>query len=319
MIKKWIYFFAIVSLAACEQVIDIDMPPHQNRLVVNSINGTDSLFYFFVSKSRGITEPTAPYEFIDNAKIKIFRGDNLLEIIEGTTVEDGYRYASSLARPETKNTYRIEVVAPGFDQVIASDEAPSATKIKEIELDLKNKTTRDYTTHYQLTVTFSDPATEKNYYMVQAFFRITYSNEEEDEEVHKWGDFFVKLYSDDPLIQNENNTDSRFTPDLLFTDVAFDGKQDIKLNLGFRSFSMYPYSNMYTIRSAECHVVLKSTSEALYKYVRSQNLQLDAQDNPFAEPVKVFNNITEGYGIFGIYANDVIKIEIPVEDLEELM
>jgi hypothetical protein len=317
MIRKFIYLITLVSLFACEQVFNIEMPPHQSRLVVSSINGVDSLFYFTITKSRGITEPIKPYELINNATIKIFNGDNLLEVIEGatSTSEYGNIYLSSLARPIIKNKYRIDVSAPGYDQIVATDEAPSLVRIKKVDLDLKNKIKKDHNTYYQLSITFSDPPDEKNFYMAYAYFRISYSYREED-EVREM-DSYIGLESDDPLIKNENNIDSWYRSDLLFTDASFDGKQDVKLNLLFNSYSMRYWSNWYTIHSAEFYVILRSSSEALYKFTRSQSLQRDAKDNPFAEPVKVFNNIPNGYGIFGFYANDIIKVEVPIEDLKD--
>ena len=54
---------------------------------------------------------------------------------------------------------------------------------------------------------------------------------------------------------------------------------------------------------------------------RSIDLQSYNDGSPFSEPVPIFNNIENGYGIFGSYASSYIEItngEYPKEGIEYL-
>ncbi len=42
--------------------------------------------------------------------------------------------------------------------------------------------------------------------------------------------------------------------------------------------------------------------ENRYLYLRTKDVQYANDGNPFAEPINVYSNITNGYGIFGSYS-----------------
>jgi hypothetical protein len=313
MARNIIFVVSLVVIVACEQVIDIEMPTHVPKLVVNSINGTDSLFYFNITQSRGITEPVEQFKPVLNATIKIYEDGSLLEEITETTLANdfGGYYKSSLAKSVAGKNYKIEVSAPGFNQVASFDQVPSKIIIESVELDTKNKVERDHSTYYPLYITFSDPPAVRNYYMAHGFVTIRYSFGEGNhmQEDHFW----VQLESDDPLIQNENPNDFYYHSDLLFTDFGFDGKQETRLKLlADVGYLDYIFKNNQ-VHFAEFQLSLLNTTEAFYRYVRSKNLQEGAKGNPFAEPVQVYNNITNGYGIFGLYAKNVFAKEIDAD------
>ena len=48
---------------------------------------------------------------------------------------------------------------------------------------------------------------------------------------------------------------------------------------------------------------LKNHSEDYYMYKKTFNVYQSVRGNPFAEPVQVFSNIENGYGIFWICSN----------------
>ncbi len=103
-------------------------------------------------------------------------------------------------------------------------------------------------------------------------------------------DYYENL---DPLGEDiENGT--------VLKDDSFDGKK-------------------YTWRVGQFHsgqtngkirVELVSISRDKYLFQRSVRLNQDADDNPFAEPVIIHNNITDGYGIFSAEAASEVVIEL---------
>lgn len=78
------------------------------------------------------------------------------------------------------------------------------------------------------------------------------------------------------------------------TDLLFDGQTktvDIPVSNWFYEFQ--------DIRIEFVDVYFSNVSESSHYYNRSFQLYQETQGNPFAQPVQVFSNITNGFGIFG--------------------
>ncbi len=60
------------------------------------------------------------------------------------------------------------------------------------------------------------------------------------------------------------------------------------------------YSEIKTL--SDIHVYLINADEATYKYMVSSSLQRMTGFIPFAEPVMVYSNVPNGYGIIGSYS-----------------
>ena len=52
-------------------------------------------------------------------------------------------------------------------------------------------------------------------------------------------------------------------------------------------------------------VYLISASEDYFRYKRTYSLQEESSGDPFAQPVNVYNNIENGFGIVAGYSEDV--------------
>jgi hypothetical protein len=52
----------------------------------------------------------------------------------------------------------------------------------------------------------------------------------------------------------------------------------------------------------QMYVVLLSVSESYFRYLKATEFQENNEDNPFATPVQVYNNIENGLGIFAGYS-----------------
>jgi hypothetical protein len=84
---------------------------------------------------------------------------------------------------------------------------------------------------------------------------------------------------------------------IFIRDALFDGQQkDLKLYAS--AYDMEPQFNGVDTQYAT--VELLHVTEAYFRYQKSYKVAQDANDNPFAEPVNVYSNITNGRGIFSI-------------------
>jgi hypothetical protein len=59
----------------------------------------------------------------------------------------------------------------------------------------------------------------------------------------------------------------------------------------------------------------KSINHDYYTYLKSLNMYYETggSEDPFAEPVVIFSNIENGYGIFGSYSTDTVSARIAIE------
>ena len=80
-----------------------------------------------------------------------------------------------------------------------------------------------------------------------------------------------------------------------FTDENKDG-------LVFSSSRTFQFwSDPQTRKLTALHLYLAVTDRAYYLYHESLQQHRYAQDNPFAEPVLVYHNVTGGLGVFAAY------------------
>lgn len=309
--KKYLYsLLVIVSLlmVSCNPedyfnpVIEIDLPEHKPKLVVHSEmwEGQDSLLVF-VTQSRGALDnkkfPTVKdsayyiwnkdttwyiniYEsadLVENAKVELFKNDVLLTTFSKKN-QSGFHFAN-LSSPLKQDgaTYRLRVSAPGFESIEAIQQMPSAVKIDTVTYRPQVKLTDPndpltYTTKDEFFIEFQDPPSEKNFYVAEGFY---YEKTGRDSFLQ-----YLNFYSLDPLSVSN-----------YLSDQSFNGKKG-----GWRQHTYStgkPSGSQYTI-------YLASLSEAYYLYYQSLNRYWNATDNPFAEPVVLYTNVKNGYGLFSM-------------------
>jgi hypothetical protein len=59
------------------------------------------------------------------------------------------------------------------------------------------------------------------------------------------------------------------------------------------------------------YVELRTITEEYYKYHSSLARQIIVRDDPFAEPVTIFNNIEGGYGNFSGFSPNISSSDLP--------
>jgi Domain of unknown function (DUF4249) len=127
----------------------------------------------------------------------------------------------------------------------------------------------------EYTYFFTDPTEEGNYYHVQA--------------VHF-------------------DSSSRYNSIIAFYPLSLD-KLEQSGFLGDKSFNGKAYNwRNYADYAADLRkgsrveYTLVTTTADLFQFTRSKELNDNARDNPFAEPVILYSNIKNGYGIFTLTA-----------------
>ena len=255
---------------------------------VNSLFTNDSLWAANISRSVGVLETTS-YTSINDADVSIFDG-NGVEVTTITNQGDGLYTSPTGAMPVADELYTIEVSAPGYTPVSATNRIPAAVQINSI--DTVSSTNSDGQTILETTINFQDPPANANYYMVEVLVKGTWISWEEDTVEFREP---LEISCDDVNVETVN----RFSFDgfdntylyLMLKDENFDG-EDYAL-----TFSVINYAELKDLELFG-EIRLVNTSEAYFNYLKSFNMYQRASGNPFATPVQVYSNVENGMGIF---------------------
>jgi len=269
-----LFVLSLLTLNSCETIIDIEMPPYTSELVANCFFTPDSAFKVHVSHSLGVLDE-GNLNGIENAKVEILENGQVMDIL--THTGNGF-YRTKIVYPSPGNTYSLKVEVSGYESIIASDIIPAPVSI--VSVAMKDSVfTGQYAgeeeiTYAELSIKFNDPQGEENYYAVDLYLEYsggTINN--------------IWLTSIDPAVDGVSEGNK-----ILFSDALFEGQA--------YELKVYFDSKILTLWNQTLYLKFISTSKAYYLYEKSLDLHQLNQDNPFAEPVQVHNNIENGLGIF---------------------
>lgn len=278
----------MVLLTACELVVDVDIPIEKRQLVLNSFFTPDSVWKAKLTLSRHILDE-APYQFVEDAEIIVFDGENPIATLHHDSL--GY-YRANSGGPQQGKSYSIRVNATGYNAVESTSSCPPPIEAEFSELQ---STVDEFDQPaYSFNITFNDPPGNTFYQvMVIAEYRFTNPNTGQG-FVNR---FYPQVWSDDPGIDHEevNSAEGIFFPDALFHNKQF--MVTVKMSQNY--WGGGPQAKL------KYFVYFRSLSEDYYKYKVTSMLQEFTSGDPFAQPVNVYDNIQNGFGIFAGYSQTV--------------
>ncbi len=301
------FFLASLVFIGCETVIDVDIPLEPAKLVINSTLIAEQPFRVHLSSSQHILD-NSDYKNITGAAVKIYEDGQLLTTLPDST---NGMYISDTFMPKAGKQYRIEVEKNGFDKVTADEMFPEKpAKIVNIKIDTVEINDFGYIEQRLEFDIGIDDSNDENYYeliIIQEnyYFEYDYSQNPPTKIDSTLSFYKIYLESNDPSLEEFQNSGQS----IFFDDGLFNGKKyRIKVSTYFNQYPDYEGGS----ENIKYMVVLRNTSESYYLYKRSTELQKWTEDDPFAQPVQVYNNINNGYGIFAGY-NDEMIYEIELE------
>lgn len=290
--KKLILFLSVTSFLLftnCTKEIEFDAQDIAPRIVVNSLFTNDSLWTANISRSVGVLETTS-YTSIDDADVSIFDG-NGVQVTTLTNQGDGLYTSPTGATPQADELYTIEVNAPGYTSVSATNRIPTAVQINSI--DTVSSTNSDGENILETTINFQDPPANENYYMVEVLVKGTWIDEFEGDTIEFREP--LRISCNDINVETINRFNSGGFENtylyLMLKDENFDG-EDYAL-----TFSVINYAELKDLELFG-EIRLVNTSAAYFNYLKSFNMYQSASGNPFATPVQVYSNVENGMGIF---------------------
>jgi Domain of unknown function (DUF4249) len=308
LIKYFSILFSVLFIASCSgdpedffsPVVDIELPPHKSKLVVfaNFDADSDSLVVHLTRSRSALDTASArttifdttrfpnggffvnqyqvDYTVLKNAKVELFRN----EVLWGTFQIDKIgKYTLKKKLPNDGANYRLRAEVAGYDVVEATQKMPASGVLDSVRFvkdavivqdPFGNGTYKED----EFTYFIKDPIETGNYYRVERprfYDRVTNTNSPST----------LYIESSDKLSQSE-----------FLSDKSFNGK----------TYNWRHQGKNYNAlqRGSRMEYTLLTTTSELLQFVRSKELNENARDNPFAEPVILYSNIKNGYGIFSL-------------------
>ena len=268
-IKVYFFILVISALTSCEKEVYLNFNQNE-KMVLNCILNTDSTITARLSLSRGIE---ANYEFqaIENATILLYKEKELLG--EFTSGNNG-KYSLNV-KPIPNQTYHIQVLHPDYSDLTATTRVPLPPTIGY---------------HYEII----DYRQNGSVFRIDATFDIY---DLKDVENFYW----LKPFENNaPFIDSFNrslDTDSQYgfiyNYFMRISDEAYDGE----------------ILSLSTVAIKGKTRIFWATDSHYDKYLKSSlKDQLNKESGlPFKEPVQIYSNIQNGYGIFGSCATTTIE------------
>jgi hypothetical protein len=245
---------------------------------------------------------------LDSINLQDYRVTNaFVQLYENNVLKDTLVYIPSSGkyvvkrntRPLQGNTYLLKASAPGFTAVEAETITPKPTPIQSISKRMNVKKDAGGNFLDEVKITFTDDASAENYYL----FRIRRPLFQGGTIPNYAG--VDCMHSSDRDIEGRNNGDpiefeTCIDREFLMRDKNFNGKIK-EVILFIQHTDLDPVFIQSTNRTYKPIIELHSITADHYKYSKSTGAYRDAEDNPFAEPVLVYGNVKNGYGIFVTY------------------
>ena len=290
---KKLFFLLSVSLIyiSCEKVIPFEGDVNTPKLVINSVFESDSTFKVHVSSSRSVID-TSSFENIDDAVVTIKDvNGNVIEVLNH--VVNGFYKGQVL--PEESTTYILEVNHPNYANITASDSLPSPIIINSVDtstiLDPINGN------RLRISMNFDDPENNQNYYLLETYsvneYLIVENLDTIEYELDTTKQFMVLT---DEVFQNGG---SPWRDQGLFNDLLFNGQnKTLEIEIPNENWSGSEDGYDWSYKTLTLRLYLHNITISYYYYRTSLELFQNASGNPFAQPVQVYSNIENGFGVF---------------------
>ena len=302
---KPLWPFLLILLAACEQEVTIDLPESDPQAVVNCILDADSVVDVQVFKSRKLFSTDSAILPIRDASVSMWENGQPAGPFSPTLLASrGYYTYRSAWKPKPGSTYSLLVNAPGFPSARGEVTIPNPPKFSFTSLG-DSAWIRDNQAFDVMKIELDDPANEANYYEIAVWANDTMPfllppGVPQPPSIYRQ----VYLESDDPYITGASNGlggGPRGNGTLVFTDETLNGKN---ATITFR------FRHEERLFSDSMILEVTAINKPLFQYKVSYEKQLDARFNPFAEPARVFSNISGGVGLLGARCTQKVYIRV---------
>jgi hypothetical protein len=302
MKKLLILFTAIFFLTGCVKIINDDLKAKESKLVLNAAISPDSTFTVNLSRTFNIfdDESDKNLPFIDGAKVRLFEDGAYLFDLENQSA--GY-YVKAGFYPETNKEYAIDAAIDGYKTIESKSVIPKIVPLADFDTVIVRLTNDPFygnQTQYVGLLTYQDPAGVSNQYQLKCKI----GTKVEDGNI-KWEDNSVYVPDVDDSFYD------RSWGELLWNDKYSDGKE---VEIRFVFYSEYPEfdEGLRETDTLRFMFYFQSVNQEYYTYLKSfgKYLESGGSSDPFSEPVVIYSNVKNGYGIFAGFDQDTATTNV---------
>ncbi|MFL2585588.1 MAG: DUF4249 domain-containing protein [Parvicellaceae bacterium] len=290
---KRIYFISLILIGfiSCEKVIPFEGEVAVSKLVINSLFQSDSTFKVHVSSSKSVID-TASFQNIEDAVVAIRdKNGNIIENL----VHDSNGFYKGQTFPNNYQTYQLVVSHINYNNISAIDSLPAPIFINNVDTTtLADPINGD---RLEITLNFDDPGNIQNYYLIEtyAIFESLLIKDQDTIESELDTTQQYMLLTDEVF----QNGGSPWREQGLFNDLLFDGQtKALTIEIPNDNYSGSEDGYEYSYQTKGLRIYLHNISPSYYYYRTSLELYQQSSGNPFAQPVQVFSNINNGFGVF---------------------
>jgi len=282
--------FSVLLLSSCmnwiSQEVDIDLPPHTPRIVLNSLllDG-DEQIRLGITQSVGMKDNTSMTEGLRNAHIQLS--------VNGTSVE-GFRFMAGVDEYRVNHPLsagdRVEVAidVPGFTSVSSQTSIPHPSELLSARFGSANDGMGSVR-------------------MREVFFRIKDSGEGKKYYILK----FAQESASTPLrTAIQLRSDIQWIVPIYPFNVGFESTpiQGESMEMQVMVNNMYFSGNQPDVES---YLILETVDKAYYDYQTAYYYHRNGQRPELfgGEPTPMPTNILNGFGVFGGASRHMIRIE----------
>jgi hypothetical protein len=280
--------------AGCESTLDWSTDDFPKLTIISHLapgSWQDQRVFVYVSKS-----PLDSTQFYTPAGLDVV----VTEIESATTINlDSVQENGVAFFPfpngflQAGHSYFISASAPGFETVHATTRIPTPSTIKDLQI--KNVRTEPSNHHEFKKIIRYNVEFKIDHFESNRYYHLIFYNEYTGDESN--------LY----IVEPELSDDLPYIRHYDFGVLADreDFEPDQVLQFEFKDWVL----NDDDIRKV--YVELRTITAEYYKYHSSLARQLIVRQDPFAEPVPIYNNINGGYGNFSGFIPDIYSSDLP--------
>lgn len=308
--KNLIYILLPLFLfSSCDEdffttVIQVDAEKHESLVTLNGhFTNVNSAYQVLVSNSLGIVD-TTNYTFFENATVGLFEGNSLIADFGFNPETKLYEYQDVASLPLSSGVdYTLKVDVPDYPAVEVTQKMPSEIEIISAEIDFGGGVDQYGEQSDVLTISFKDDVATEDYYELTIEVENSYVDTYEDPVTGEIiNDTIQNIFT--TYLEPDGLTGERgYAGAVLFNDKVFNGKEFSLRTLGYLSYFIDGQD------SVKIRAKLSSITADRYYYQVSYGKFYEADGNPFAEPVIIHENVTDGHGVFTLGSQSTFTIQ----------
>jgi len=240
-------------------------------------------------------------QWLENANLLVYCGDELLEEINGMNTDSSY---CTSVMPVVGETYTIKIDCQRYPSATATATVPNPLQVKVLQTDsvrmfVESDGYKTYKSTGEVEISIADTTSELRYYLITITGYYYFMKNPGD----------VKTMLLTPKYNNATAEPTSMTDILthLFesSDVKEIEEKDYILlsNKNWRENSITLRFGLDHISEIPSDINVMSFDEEYYKYFISKELQLSCEEDDlmFGEPVNIYSNVKNGLGLFAGY------------------